>query len=267
MGFGIAIAAFSGLFRAVTGQAVTYSFATGVDWWIQPLNVLVILALSVVVIFPHEWLHGLAIGHYGGEPRYGVGVAHFVLPYAYATTDYRFTRNQFLVVCLTPLVVLTLVGVPAMLLFGWGWLALPLAANAGGAVGDLWMALVLVGYPSHVTVEDYKTGFRILGREGDDPRELRATAAVWDALVGAALATVGLLVFLTVGGLFLLDALGVESFTLGDPDTITFVFAYSNTPTEISVGVGPGVPVLGAALGLANAFVRASRRSARASAG
>lgn len=73
-------------------------------------------------------------------------------------TDHRFTRNQYVVVLLAPLVGMTLVGVPVMVLFEWGWLILPLAANAAGAVGDLWMTLTLLGFPSRVSVEDHKSG-------------------------------------------------------------------------------------------------------------
>lgn len=158
---------------------------------------------------------------------------------------------------------MTLVGVPLMIAFEWGWLALPLAANAGGAVGDLWMALTLLGYPPHVSAEDHKTGFRILGRPDDRPRDLSMTDAVWDALVGAAAASVGILVVLSFGGLFVLDALGVGSVTVGEPDTITFVFAYVNTPEEISVSVGSGVPVAGALCGLLYSFARSYRRQRR----
>lgn len=264
MGLGVALALFSGLYQFVTGEAATYTFApAGVDWWVEPMNFLVIIFLSTVILVPHELLHGLAIRRYGGQPRYGVGLAHFILPYAYATTDHRFTRNQFLVVLLTPLVVITAIGVPVMLAFGWGWLALPLAANAGGAVADCWMAMTLLGYPAHVSAEDHETGIRILGRPGDRPRELSMTNVVWDALAGAGVALISILVAVSFGGLLLLDAVNAGSFTLGRPDTITFVFAYVNTPTEISIQVGPGIPVLGALVGLVYSFVRSYRRLGR----
>lgn len=119
LGFAVGIATLSALYQATTGLTPSYDFApVGVGWWTEPLDVLVILLLLATgIIFPHEWLHGAAIRYYGGEPRYGVGVSHFILPYAYATTDHRFTRDQFLVVLLTPLVVVTLVGVPLMIAF------------------------------------------------------------------------------------------------------------------------------------------------------
>ncbi|WP_121820227.1 DUF3267 domain-containing protein [Halostella salina] len=265
LGFVVGAAVLGVVYQAATGHPAAFRFApAGVGWWTDALNLLVIAFLATAFVVPHELLHGLAIRHYGGEARYGVGVAHFILPYAYATTDHEFTRDQFVVVLLTPLVVLTAVGLPAMLAFEWGWLIVPLAANAAGAVADLWMTLTLVGYPSHVRLQDHPDGVRILGRPGDRPGTLSVTALVWDALAGAAVAALGVLVLLAVAGPFVLSALGVESLTVGTPGTITYLFSFVNTPTEISLGVGPGVLVVGAVVGLTYAFARSYRRSAAA---
>lgn len=264
LGVVVAAAALAGLYGAVTGTPPSFRFApAGVGWWTDALNVLAIAVLATVFAIPHEWLHGLAIRYYGGEPRYGVGVAHFILPYAYATTDHEFSRNQFVVVLLTPLVVMTAVGVPLMLAFEWGWLVIPLAANAAGAVADLWMTMTLLSYPAHVRLEDHADGVRIVGRESDRPRSLSVTAAAWDALAGAAVASLGTLVGLAIAGPLVLSALGVESITVGTPGTLTYLFSFLNTPTEISFGVGPGVLVVGAAAGLAFALGRSYLRGAR----
>lgn len=261
LGLVVAAALLSGLYQAATGQPPSFQFApAGIGWWTNALDVLVILILGAVIVIPHEWLHGLAIRYYGGEPKYGVGIAHFILPYAYATTDHEFSRNQFIVVLLTPLVVMTAIGVPVMLLFEWDWLIFPLAANAAGAIADLWMTLTLIGFPSDVRLEDHASGVRILGRERDRPRSLSVTALVWDALAGAAVAAIAVLILLAIGGPIVLSALDVQSLTVGTPGTFTYVFSFVNTPTEISMGVGPGVLGLGAAVGLLYAFVRSHQR-------
>jgi hypothetical protein len=147
-----------------------------------------------------------------------------------------------------------------MLATGWGWLALPLAANAAGAVADVWMALSLVSYPAHVVMEDHADGVRVIGRPGDRVPDLAVTAVAWDALAGAAVAAVGLLVLLGVGGPVLLGALGVESLTVGRPGTLTHLFSFVNRPDEISVGLGPGVLALGATIGVGYALVRTALR-------
>lgn len=256
---------FSGLYQFTTGNAVTFQFApASVGWLATPLNILVLVFLGTAILVPHEWLHGLAIRYYGGEPRYGVGVAHFVLPYAYATTDHEFTRNQFIVVLLTPLVVMTVVGIPLMLLLEWGWLAIPLTLNAAGAVADIWMTLMVVSYPAHIRIVDHESGVRILGRDSDRPRSLSITSLVWDALSGAAVALFAVGILLALGGPILLSALGVESITVGTPGTLTYLFAFVNTPEEISISLGPGVLSVGGLLGLLYAFARSYRRGKRA---
>jgi hypothetical protein len=260
LGLVVAWAGFGALYQLGTGQPATFRFAPDVGWWTDALNLLVIVVLGTLFVAPHEWLHGLAIRYYGGEPRYGVGVTHFVLPYAYATTDHEFTRNQFVVVLLTPLVVLTLVGVPLMVALEWGWLVVPLAMNAAGAVADVWMTLSAVSYPAHARFVDHETGVRILGRETDRPRTLSVTALVWDALSGAAVAAFAVLFLLALAGPFVLSALGVESLTLGTPGTITYLFSFTSTPEEISFGIGPGVLGVGALVGLGYAFVRSYLR-------
>lgn len=261
LGLVVAWSLFGAIYQVWTGQPPSFRFAPGsVTWWTEALNVLVILVLGTAFVAPHEWLHGLAIRYYGGEARYGVGVAHFVLPYAYATTDHEFDRDQFVVVLLAPLVVLTLVGVPLMVLFEWSWLVVPLATNAAGAVADVWMASMLLGYPAHVRVVDHEAGARIVGRPGDRSRTLSVTALVWDSLSGAAVSAFGVLVLLAVGGPFVLSALGVESLTVGTPGTITYLFEFTSTPEELSLGLGPGVLGVGALLGLAYGLARSVRR-------
>jgi hypothetical protein len=256
----IAATVLGGLYQAVTGHPASFQFAPDVSWWTNALDVVVILLLATVFMVPHEWLHGLAIRYYGGEAKYGVGIAHFILPYAYATTDHQFTRNQFIVVLMTPLVVMTAVGVPVMLIFEWGWLIVPLAANAAGAIADLWMTMTLLAFPADVRLEDHPDGVRILGRESDRRGALSVTAVVWDALAGAAVAAVSVFIMLAFGGTLVLDLLDIDSLTIGTPDTFSFLFSFMSSPTEISMSVGPGVLGIGAAVGLLYAFVRSYRR-------
>ncbi len=261
LGVVVGYSIFGGLYQLGTGDTVGFQFVPATLGWIaMPLNVLVLVFLATFFLVPHEWLHGLAIRYYGGTAQYGVGLAHFILPYAYTSTDHELSRNQFIVVLMTPLVVMTLVGVPAMLLFSWDWLVLPLTLNTAGAVADVWMTVSLLGYPAHVRVVDFASGIRILGRETDEPRALSVTAVVWDALAGAAIATVVGFLALAIGGPIVLAALGVDSFTLGTPGTITYLFSFVDTPTEIALGVGPGVLGLGGCVGLVYALVRTYRR-------
>lgn len=261
LGFLISLSLFAWMYGTFTGGSTAFVVRpTEFGRLNQALNLLLFVVLTTVIVLPHELLHGLAISYFGGTPRYGTGIAYFVLPYAYATTDTRFTRNQFIVIALAPLVGLTGIGVPLMVAFEWSWLVVPLAANAGGAVGDLWMVLTLLGYPSHVRVEDSTTGMRILGHKNDQRTGHSVTAFVWDAVVGAAIASVGLLVVIGLFAPIVLPALGIESLALGQPETPTFVFSFESGPSGFSSSVGFGTLVLGGLLGLAYSFVKARWR-------
>ena len=257
IGMVVGFGAFSGLYALVAGTPPSFRF---VNVGYAPLAILldtaVLIALAVGVALPHEWVHGLAIRRYGGMPRYGVGIAYFVLPYAFATTDHRFTRSEYQVVLLAPLVCLTAVGVAGMLAFGWGWLVIPLTANAAGAVGDLWMALVLLGYRRGVIVEDATTGLRIYGEPADRPWPTAIGVLLWEIVAGAAVGLLLVLIALGLGGPLLAGITGVDSLILGTPGTVTHVLSYSTTTGGVSLAVGPGILAVGAAVGLGVGFGR-----------
>jgi hypothetical protein len=136
-----------------------------------------------------------------------------------------------------------------------------LAANAAGAIADLWMTLTLLAFPRDVNLEDHYTGVRILGQVSDRRGAVSVTAVVWDGLAGAAVAVVSVFLVLAVVGPLVLDPLGIDSLTLGTPDTFTFLFVFSSSPTEISMSVGPAVFGIGAFVGLLYAFIRSYRRA------
>ncbi len=82
---------------------------TGTVLWLLASGVLVAL---VVVL--HETIHGFAMARFGNAPRFGIGVSHFLLPYAYAETEgTNYTRTQLIVVLLAPLALITAGGWPS----------------------------------------------------------------------------------------------------------------------------------------------------------
>jgi len=125
----------------------------GVLAWIL-LNI-----LAYIVILPvHEAIHGLVFFLWGGKPYFGTK-----LPFALycGAKEQLFRRNQYLVVGLAPLVVITLAaiiftlavpGLASYVLFGT-------VGNFSGAAGDVWVAQRLWRQPSHILVEDTQTGY------------------------------------------------------------------------------------------------------------
>lgn len=121
------------------------------------------------VLLLHEWIHGRAIRRAGHRPRYGwktVGIGPLRVPVVlYATADGAyFRRDEFLLVALAPLVVITLAGMllVALLPDAVGvYVSVAVMLNGGGAIGDLWMSAVALGYPRQALIRDEADSIRI----------------------------------------------------------------------------------------------------------
>jgi hypothetical protein len=163
---------------------------------------LVAIGLGVLSVVAHELVHGLFMARYGDSPSYGIGVS-VVFPYAYARGGAAsYGRNQLLVVLLAPLVIGTTAGLVAMTIRPSPIWLVPLAVNAAGSVGDLWMALALWRYPAEVRVGDHPRadarGFGIYapagpnGSERDRTERLPGREFLSRTAVGAAATAVAL---------------------------------------------------------------------------
>lgn len=118
---------------------------------------------TAMVLIVHEWVHGITMQAYGARPKYGI-IWKGLMLYASAP-GYAFRRNQYLVIALAPLVVLSLLACLGILLLAGSvivWM-LPVYAvtNGGGAIGDVWMSLIVLRYPSYAYVVDERDGMRI----------------------------------------------------------------------------------------------------------
>jgi hypothetical protein len=149
----------------IVGYGLTFAYyALGSPLAIGALpdsvSLLVGLALLLIVLPLHEWIHGRVIARYGHRPRYGM--TWYAL-YATAEGAY-FRRDEYLRVLLAPLAVISAVSlllvlvVPPSLGF---WIVLALAVNATGAAGDLLMALIVRRRDSADLVQDERDGLRI----------------------------------------------------------------------------------------------------------
>jgi hypothetical protein len=101
------------------------------------LFVLYMAALYAAVIILHEAVHGIFFWLYTrSKPKFA-----FKVWYAYATAPgWYFPRNQYAVIAIAPLVVLSLLGIILFLFVPAGLLTLVLlfiTFNASGAVGDM----------------------------------------------------------------------------------------------------------------------------------
>lgn len=174
---------FTAFYTLITGK-------TTISGDLSPESSIIAMFLFIFTVIFHEFIHGLFISIYGGTPRYGWGIAHKILPYLYATTNTRFLRNQFVVISLSPLVVISLASMILMVAFPVfaQWMLIPLIINSAGAVGDLWMAIISLRYPKNVLVEDNIIDLTFYGMQSDNPTNISINNLTWNFLKGSTMA-------------------------------------------------------------------------------
>ncbi|OGY28372.1 MAG: hypothetical protein A2Z42_01070 [Candidatus Woykebacteria bacterium RBG_19FT_COMBO_43_10] len=140
-----------------------------------PLLILIpfLVLNQIIVLIPHEAIHGIAAYFFGGRPRFGFILIGKILPGAYTTFDELLTRDKFIIVSLAPLFVLTILGVGLMFLIPpiGPFLAYPLALNAGGSIVDCWLVKQALRYPTHVLIKDEMHELVVFGKETDESKK------------------------------------------------------------------------------------------------
>jgi hypothetical protein len=128
-----------------------------------PMLVAIIITIFAVTIL-HELVHGLFFWIFSkSAPRFGIGPG-----YAYAAApDWYFPKGQYLVIGLSPLVVLTVAGLGLIAVVPAGWiglLALAVIFNAGGAIGDMYVCARIALEAPEIWIKDTGDGFEIYRR-------------------------------------------------------------------------------------------------------
>lgn len=223
-------------------------------------TILISVALFIGTFVLHELIHGAFMSKYGGKPSYGAGIAYFILPYFYATSKTVFPRNQYIVIAIAPLVVISLVVIGIMAAFPSiaHWMFIPFIMNASGAVGDMWVTRNVLRYPKHVILEDRKTGLIIYGKETDKPMNISTTGFV------SRFSKVFILCFFAAGcpmGIapIPLNILGVESLTIGPTNSI-FTFEYHSIGEGFGFHLYPlSILAISVILGLVYAIIKSPK--------
>jgi hypothetical protein len=121
-------------------------------------TVLLVIFITLIV---HELVHGLFFWLFTKEkPVFGLGPG-----YAYAAApDWFFPKYKYLVIGLSPLILLTVVGLASIPVVPAAWVGiifLAIVFNAGGAVGDLYICFRIGGERWNIRVRDTGDGFEI----------------------------------------------------------------------------------------------------------
>ena len=151
---------FFGILNIAAYARQPHATGGGIGGW----GLLLWFAINIVgyiLILPiHELIHGAAFALWGGKPYFGMK-----LPYALycGAKQQLFRRNQYLVVGLAPLVVITLAGIILTLLSPGlaSYTIFATVGNVAGAAGDVLVAWRLLRLPESVLVEDTQAGYRV----------------------------------------------------------------------------------------------------------
>jgi hypothetical protein len=123
---------------------------------------LIFVAILLTFVL-HELTHGWVMQMFGGKPKYGI---LWKGPMLYVTSPgSAYRRNNYLVILLTPFVLISALVVLGMwLLQGTPWVALLGICgifNASGAIGDLWITMIVLRYATTAQIMDERDGIRV----------------------------------------------------------------------------------------------------------
>jgi Putative zincin peptidase len=150
---------FFGILNAAVYFTQTHSLHGQIGGWELILWLSINLLFYIIVLFLHEGIHGLAFIFWGGKPYFG---AKLPIALYCGAKNQLFRRNQYVVVGLAPLVVISLAAIvitflnPVMA----SYTLFATIGNFSGAAGDVWSVMRLLRQPGNVLVEDTEAGYR-----------------------------------------------------------------------------------------------------------
>ena len=124
------------------------------------LNIILLLACTMLYMILHELVHGILMKAYSGvKPRYG-----FTGLYAYAGSDALFSRRQYLIIAFAPVVLLGIILSVLNVQFyeSWFWFFYIIQiVNISGAAGDIYVGTQIVRSQNVVLIRDTGTGMTL----------------------------------------------------------------------------------------------------------
>jgi hypothetical protein len=150
-------------FRPEINEVMKAGFSLDMLEMLTGLGILVVI--MVITIFMHELVHGLFFWYFARRrPEFGIGPG-----YAFAAMpDWFYPKRQYLVIGLSPLLLLTGLGLAASAFAPQAWLAALLAGmviNIGGAIGDLYICWRVARDAPDVWIKDTGDGFQLFRRQ------------------------------------------------------------------------------------------------------
>jgi hypothetical protein len=148
---------FGWLFWGMAALLTPQLFLLQLQIFFSAMRISTVLLIIGLVVVLHELCHALFFWLFSRErPQVG-----FNLLYAYAAApDWYFTRRQFVLIGLAPVLLITLVGfitLPWVSVVTTTRLVLALTVNAAGAIGDFIVVIWALGQPANILLRDEGT--------------------------------------------------------------------------------------------------------------
>jgi hypothetical protein len=207
------------------------------------IAVFVYALLCAGTIVLHEAVHGLFFRLFGGRPRYGVGVAYWFLPYAYATSPERYSMEQMATIGLAPLVIISCACLISMVLAPTlsDFAIVAFITNFCGAIGDVWVVREMARFwrCRNVWTVDAKDGLEIHTADPIAQQIVQRLAArderIKTNLIGWWLGSSMALVMTSLPLTILLTELKAAHVLIGPPQFPLFV--YERTPDSFGISI------------------------------
>ncbi len=157
---------FGWLFWGIAAWLMPQLFLLQLQIFFRAMRISTVLLTIALVVVLHELCHALFFWLFSRErPQIG-----FNLLYAYAAApDWYFTRNQFVLIGLAPVLLLTLAGLvalPWVSVVTTSHLVLGLTVNAAGAIGDFIVVMWVLGQPANILLRDEGTAVSAYRADG-----------------------------------------------------------------------------------------------------
>lgn len=128
--------------------------------WFSLILILSLVSMFVIIVL-HELIHGLFFKVFGkGKLKFGF---HGFAVSCSMPTNY-FNKTAYLIIGLAPLVLISIVtGILSIIFYNTDYFLLayvPLAMNFSGAIGDMYVSIILLKSKKTVLVKDYGVGMK-----------------------------------------------------------------------------------------------------------
>ena len=135
-----------------------FDMSDGLGAYIARFAAIVVGSIAYIIV--HELIHGFFMKRFSGiKPKYG-----YTFVYAYAGSDAYFNKRDYLIIALSPLVILGVIIaiINAFVPETWFWVIYFIQiCNISGAAGDMYVTVKLLRQPADILINDSGVAMKV----------------------------------------------------------------------------------------------------------